>query len=555
MLRCKSILNLTVVLVTLSAAPALAAPPKVDYLYPAGAQRGTTAVISAGGTFEKWPVQAWCDRPGIAVTAAAEKGKLSIVVPADATPGVSWIRLYDAEGASSLRPFLVGLLPEIVEVEPNNDFAKPQSIVAANVTVNGQLEKAQDVDCFAVTLKQGQTLVASIEANRALGSPMDGVLQIVSADGFVLEMNEDDHGLDPQIAYPVPADGTYVVRVMAFPAEPAANMAFASGPSLVYRLTLTTGGFIDHVWPLATSATGPADAQVFGWNLAPAVQRLPFAVTPGNPFATIFSPQTANFLVVPVEPHAVVTEAQPSGAHEPQDVTVPVTITGRIAEPKERDAYRVTLKKGEALNVRVEARDLGSPLDPVLTIADALGKTIQRVDDMQTSRDAELAFTAPADGQYQILVADLNRRGGWRFVYRLRLTHPEPDFKASVAADAFVMTAGKPLEIPITIDRTAGFADEIEFSVAGLPATITAMPVKSVPKGETEKAVKLVLNATTGPWSGTVAITGKSAGALPRTRAAQAPALAQPPQPVIGVGTTARTSNLWLTVVPATAQK
>lgn len=52
-----------------------------------------------------------------------------------------------------------------------------------------------------------------------------------------------------------------------------------------------------------------------------------------------------------------------------------------------------------------------------------------------------------------------------------------------------------------------------------------------------------------------LAITGKSAGALPRTRAAQAPALAQPPQPVIGVGTTARTSNLWLTVVPATAQK
>jgi len=525
--------------VAASAAPALAAPPKVDFLFPAGAARGSTAVITAGGAFEKWPVQAWCDRPGITVTAAPEKGKLSVAVPADATPGVCWIRLYDAEGASTLRPFIVGILPEVIEVEPNDDFAKPQAIDVANVTVNGQLEKSQDVDCFAVSLKQGQTFVASIEAHRTLGSPMDGILQIVSRDGFVLEMNEDDHGLDPQIVYPVPADGTYLVRVMAFPAEPAANTALASGANLVYRLTLTTGGFIDHVWPLTASPTGPPEAQVFGWNIPAGAQRLPLAVSPGSSFATVFSPQMANSVVVPVERHAVATEKEASGAHEPQDVTAPVTVTGRISEPKESDAYRATLKKGEILNLRVEARNLGSPLDPVLTVADAGGKTLQRVDDTPTSRDAELTFTAPADGQYRITVADLNRRGGWRFVYHLSVAHPQPEFKASVAADAFTVTVGKPLEIPVTIDRLAGFAEEIEFTLPGLPAGVTAAAVKSLPQGDSAKIVKLVLTAAQGPVSGAFSIVGKSTGDLKLSRQGKAPV----------TGTTARTSDLWLTVI------
>src|SRR5262245_2799105 len=107
---------------------ARAAAAKLDHLFPAGAARGTTATGAAGGSFDKWPLQGWCDRSGIAVAAAEDKGKLSVTVPADATPGVSWIRLYDAEGATTLKPFVVGTLPEIIEVEPNNEYAKPQAL-------------------------------------------------------------------------------------------------------------------------------------------------------------------------------------------------------------------------------------------------------------------------------------------------------------------------------------------------------------------------------------------------------------------------------------------
>jgi hypothetical protein len=510
----------------------------MDFLFPAGGARGTTVAVTANGTFEKWPVQCWCDRPGIAVAAAEEKGKLSVTVPADAAPGVCWIRLYDAEGATALKPFLVGLLPEVVEVEPNHDVAKPQAVASPNVTVNGRLEKNGDVDCFAVPLKAGQTFVASMDAHRSLGSPMDGVLQIVSPQGFVLEQNDDDHGIDPQIIFQVPADGTYVVRTMAFPAETSAAINFAGAANYVYRLTLTVGGFIDHVWPLAASTSGPAEVQVFGWNIPESANRLPVAAPADAATVTLFSPQLANFLTVLVEPHAVVTETQPAGAREPQELQVPATVTGRIAEPRENDAYRVALKKGDVLYFRLEARQLGSPIDPVLIVADAMGKTLQRVDDTQNSRDAELTFTAPADGQYQIQVADLHRRGGWRFVYRLTASRPQPDFTATVAADAFNVTPGKPLEIPVTIERAAGFGEEVEFTAVDLPAGVTATPVKSLAKGDTAKAVKFVLMVAEGPKSGVLTLIGKSTGDLKLGRQVQVP--------LVGG---ARTSKLWLTVM------
>ena len=36
-----------------------AAAPVVEYLYPAGGQRGTMVTVTAGGKFEPWPVKAW----------------------------------------------------------------------------------------------------------------------------------------------------------------------------------------------------------------------------------------------------------------------------------------------------------------------------------------------------------------------------------------------------------------------------------------------------------------------------------------------------------------
>src|SRR5262245_17777849 len=252
-----------------SASSLQAAPPPLTYLFPAGAQRGHSAEITAAGSFSTWPVKGWVSGKGVAVTASKDKGKLSLVVEADAEPGVRWLRLFNDEGASPPRPFVIGTLPEITESEPNDDYHKPQTLAGSTFVVNGRLAQNGDVDHFAVPLKKGQTLVASVAANQALGSPMDGVIQLLSPDGVVVAENNDTLDLDPQVAFTAPRDGTYVARVFAFPAMPDSSIRFAGGETFIYRLTLTTGGFADHAFPLALTARRPGTVHFAGWNIPP----------------------------------------------------------------------------------------------------------------------------------------------------------------------------------------------------------------------------------------------------------------------------------------------
>ncbi len=88
-----------------------AASPTVTTLAPGGAQRGTTAAVIASGTFDTWPVQVWCDTPGVAVKADKVKGKFAVALAPDVPLGVVWLRFHDDGGASALRPFLVGGYP------------------------------------------------------------------------------------------------------------------------------------------------------------------------------------------------------------------------------------------------------------------------------------------------------------------------------------------------------------------------------------------------------------------------------------------------------------
>src|SRR5206468_5446479 len=135
---------------------------------------------------------------------------LEVSIPADLAADRVWVRLYNAEGASTPAPFLIGNLKEINEQEPNDRPANAQVIADPNVTVNGVLTNG-DVDGFAVPLKAGQTLVAAVDAYARLGSPMDAVLQVTTPKGVVLAENHDDVQLDPRLAFTAAKPGTYIV--------------------------------------------------------------------------------------------------------------------------------------------------------------------------------------------------------------------------------------------------------------------------------------------------------------------------------------------------------
>jgi hypothetical protein len=536
----------TVALLLLPAASAgRAAPPNVTYLFPAGAQRGTTVEITVAGIFERWPVQAWASGCGVEVQPGKDKGKLTITVAADAVPGTYWLRLYDEQGASAPRPFIVGVLPEVREQEPNDDVKKPQRLDPSAVTVNGKLEKPGDVDCFAVQLRKGQTLVAALEANTTLHSPMDAVLQVVSADGFVLEENNDCHGLDPFIAFPVPKDGTYVVRTIAFPATPDSSIRFAGADTYVYRLTITADGYADYPVPLAVSRAYAGKVELVGWNLPVEAKRLPVPAGQPNDEATLFHSAVANPVRVRLEPHACTVK--PPGAG-PFALTPPVTVTGRIECPHGADVYTFPAKKGQQLVIRADSRVLSLPMTAGLRLADEAGKVLARAEPRGADGDPELAFTPPQDGTYRLTVRDLYGDGGPRAAYRLRLARPEPDFALSLKSDRFTVGAGKTLDLPVTVQRLNGFGGEIELSVEGLPQGVE-LATASDPKNKSLLTLKLTAKADTKE-SGPIRVVGKAKDgpALTRTATATVP---EPGENAPKVST----PDLWLTVLPPADKK
>lgn len=508
----------------LCGAATYAAPPKLTGLFPAGVARGQTATVTAAGDFSAWPVEAWVDRPGLTVTVEADKGKLKIAAAADAAPGVYWLRLTHAEGATTLRPFVVGTLPEVEEVEPNDAPEKPQ-VIAGSTVVNGKLGKGGDVDSYALRLRKGESLTAVLEANVPLGSPLDGLLQIAwlsgpnyddatptiptsptssrRLDAFVLEQDDDAAGFDPRVSFVAPRDGWYAVRCFGFPTEPNATVGFAGADTYVYRLTISTGGAVENAWPLAAPPGQAANVRFLGWNLPPAAaQDKSIAIPARDPSQVGVFEQvgaaldgTAGAATLRIFEGASLVAADTSDPKTPQPITIPSIVSGRIEAPGDVDAFSFTATKGQRLKFSVEARGLGFPLDPILFVTDAAGKQLAENDDAGKGRDPELVFAAPADGQYAIVIRDVHRHGGTRYLYRLATTVAGQDYALTLAADAFVLAAGKPLEIPVTIERRDGMDQPIEVSVLGLPAGVTAPAVVSEPKGDSAKAVKLILNA------------------------------------------------------------
>ncbi len=485
----------------------LAAPPDVKSLFPMGAGLGTTTDIAAGGKLNQPGTLVWCSEPSLKFEIPDKGDNFKVIVPEDLTPGLHWVRFANAEGATSLLPFVVGsTLPEIKEAEPNNEITKAQKL-DGSVVANGKLGAAGDVDIFAIPVKKGQSLVAAADANWRLAAPVDMVMQVLRPNGTVAAQNDDDHGFDPLIATPIPEDGIWYVRVFGFPAQPNSSIRFAGGGDYRYRLTMTTGPFANHAVPSVVTEQA-LSVRLTGWNLTGALEK-PMQVESlaGNALGLRDVAST-----VPVSKFAgpVVVEAEPCDRGKPAAITAGAVACGAIDKAKDEDAFVFTAKKGERLNFRVESRALGFPLDAILTVIDAKDAVVVETDDASRNVfDPVLKFTARVDGDYRVCIRDLFEKGSWRFAYRLYCEKPAPSVALAVKADVFSVKQGESLEIPVTVTRNEKFAEEVSVSVTGLPDGVTAEAVKSESKGDSAKAVKLTVKADAETaFSGPIQIVG-----------------------------------------------
>lgn len=116
-----------------------------------------------------------------------------------------------------------------------------------------------------------------------------------------------------------------------------------------------------------------------------------------------------------------IVEDEIDGDPVPVNVTLPVTINGRIFPREDLDAYSFSAKKGETVRCEVHAARLGSALDARLEIRDSRGQRLAE-SDAAAGGDPVVRFTAPADGVYQVRIDDVRAQGGQAYVYRLTVS-------------------------------------------------------------------------------------------------------------------------------------
>lgn len=423
-------LSAPVILVLSIAAACSAASPNLGAIRPVGGQRGTEIEVNLLGARLGDAQEILYYQPGIqtlSLTKVADNHvKARLKIAEDCSLGLHDLRLRTATGVSELRTFSVGPYPEVGEVEPNNEFAKPQ-VIALNTTVNGVAEN-EDVDFYVVEAKKGQRLSAEVEGARVGSFTFDPYVAIMDARRFELAAS-DDAALVWQDAFAsvvVPEDGRYVIQVR--------ESAYAGNANCLYRLhvgdfprfsaTVPMGGKLGET--VAVRWIGDVLGEQTTNVLLPSVPQPGFGLFARDdkgmsPYPNLFR----------LSPFGNVIEKEPNGNDDnATPFTAPMALNGVIGEPNDYDIYTFKPEKGWTYDVRVFARSLRSPLDSVMYVGKRKGPIIAGNDDL-IGPDSYLRFTTE-DAEYVIHIHDHLRKGGPDYAYRIEVTPVAPTLAMSL---------------------------------------------------------------------------------------------------------------------------
>jgi hypothetical protein len=488
-----------------------AASPELNIILPRGGQRGTEVVLNLQGARLADAKELVLYQPGLQVEKleVVNPGhvKATVKIAADCPLGEQSLRIRCASGTSTLRTFWVGALPCVDEVEPNNEFVKPQAI-AMNCTVHG-LITPEDVDYFVVDAKKGQRLAVEIEGMRLGTAFFDPAIAILNEKRFELATSDDTPllGQDACCSIIVPDDGKYVIRVR--------ESAYGGSPASYYRLHVGTFPRPMAVFPPGGKVGEETEFTYLGDPSGEIRKKIKLGEPAADGKVRIHCDDAGGIspspMLVRVSALTNFNEVEPNDT--PQQATpgqAPCAFNGIINKPGDHDYFKFAAKKGEVFDIRCHARKLGSPLDAVMWVSYPDGRMIAANDDAEGSPDSFLRFTAPEDKEYVIGIRDHLYKGGPLFVYRIEVTPVEPRLSVGVITYGIPMTQERQtIDVPqgnryaalVAVAR-ADIGGDDDIGVVGLPDKVTAK-ADPMPAGLT--VIPMVFEAAAdAPMAGTL---------------------------------------------------
>jgi len=488
-----------VVLMVGVAASLPAQEPSVATVSPAAVMPGQPTRIVLGGGNLAGAKALWISFPGEVTLAAdvpengtkADQVTYQVQTPAETPVGIHALRVLTDKGVSPLRYLLVDDLSSVAQAGSNTTAANAQ-VLTLPTAVDGSVANLS-VQFFKVTVAEGQRLSFEV-LSRRIGSPLDPMLRLLDARGRELAFSDDAAGLsgDSQLQHTFKVAGDYLIelrdiryqggnyrlRIGDFPCVTAAfPLAVQRGQTASVTLA---GSGTDGI--AAASVTAPADPKL-EW-LAVSAKRTGGA--------------SSGFASVRIADRPQLLEVEPNNNPEQaQRIDLTADINGRLEQKGDVDRYIFTAKKDQTVVFTGVTRTQSSPTDLQLKVLGADGKQVATVDDTGTD-EGSLAFKAPADGDFTLLVEDLTKRGGPEHAYRIEVSPPQTTFSLAVSADTWNVPAGGTASATVTAKRQ-GYAGPIELSVAGLPeGFVTSSSVIGPGRNDALLTVTAPANAAVG---------------------------------------------------------
>jgi hypothetical protein len=350
--------------------------------------------------------------------------------------------------------------------------------IALPVLLNGQTMPGS-MDSYRFHARKGQRIVVAAMTRALIPFMSDAVpgwfqAVLTLTDSKGKELASADHfrfNQEPVLEAEIAEEGDYILSVR--------DVLNRGREDFVYRIAIGEIPYVTGIFPLGGKSGARTRVDAEGWNLA----STRFTASLAEPGRHEFSPADKDWMgdnsvafSLDQLPEKIVKQPSSSMAAA-RRIKLPQILNGRIEHPGDVHFFRIDGKSGEEIVAEIEARRLGSPLDSALTLLDAHGKQLAFNDDFEDKSaallthqaDSRLTYRFAAKGAYYLQLADTQQSGGPEFTYRLRLSHPRPDFALRVAPSSINLRPGRTIPISVLLIRRDGFDGAVNLRIKDGP--------------------------------------------------------------------------------------